>query len=193
MELDLTLLMWIVAGVVVLLCLVLILIQRRMSPPDQPLVDKSMIFRKEIEAIQASQKPQEMINLFNKLVQEYLKETYNVQTNDYAELSHILYNRENHSLSDFCKKMIRALYSGEELQREQVEALMQEFLAIINGNEKPAQSTVVQKQPVAQDAKKTPETKEPPGHGPIESIDMLERIESKIPSKLPVNAAHHLI
>ncbi|MBX4211971.1 hypothetical protein KW787_00750 [Candidatus Pacearchaeota archaeon] len=217
--LDPSQLLVIVATIVVVLCIALIIFQRRLIPHAPQTIDKNTIFTSEVDNVGKTRSSREMLDHLNKTVKEYLRETYSFAPHDdYAEMIDSLYRKRKNELVHFCQKMLKALYSGDEIRRPQVEALTNEFLSILNkahekeiqkdqkqneikiqptpqqSQQQPPQSPQSTPQPAqTQPIQKKEEVKEEAEHKAIGSMDVLERIEKKLTSKINTDSGHHLI
>jgi len=100
---------------------------------------KENILIKEIESLKASKTSSEdTLNSINKIARNYFTETFRLRKNlEYSEMINLFKGKNRNSVMMFCQQMLKALYSGEKVEEEKLNDLINNLETIIK-EEKPS-------------------------------------------------------
>lgn len=128
--------------ILIITMIVLTILQRRMRKKlisKKALEYKSNTLIQKIEKLKNSKKsPKATLITLDRLARNYFMEVYRFRKSiEYSDMIHFFTGKDKGKIIDFCKQMLKSLYSGQEIRREDLDQLVADFYLIVQ-KEKPS-------------------------------------------------------
>lgn len=118
-----------VGAILVILITILMYLNRKEKERLRIEIERLSLYKKSIDEIGTDKKNIEDIN---KLVRGFFKNFYNLDYNlTYLELADKFEQKNEREISNFCTLMSNTLYSGKEINKENLKKLKYNFLKIL--------------------------------------------------------------
>lgn len=123
--------------VLVIIVIVLFIVQKKLKKKiinKESIEEGELLTITEIRKLKSSREsPESTLHSLNKIVRNFLKAEFEISKGtDYGEMISDFNKKGKRNLSDFCRKMLEALYSGEKMQRREVSTLLNKFEKILS-------------------------------------------------------------
>lgn len=94
-------------------------------------------FEREIYSLKSSDAPpEEKFASIDKFARDFLSKKYKIKKDtDYSQITDLFAKKKDRAIETFSKNMVEALYSGKEMDNEQIKSLLGEFQRIIKRSE----------------------------------------------------------
>jgi len=122
--------------VLAILAVALFIIHKRLKKKvvvKEQIEQKENIIKNKLENLRHSNMvPQESLKSLDELAKSFLKETFKIEKNlDYSEMIKLFEEKKKKNIAFFCNQMLRALYSGEKIEKNKINLLISGLEEII--------------------------------------------------------------
>jgi len=122
--------------VLAILAVALFIIHKRLKKKvvvKEQIEQKENIIKNKLENLRHSNiVPQESLKSLDELAKSFLKETFKIEKNlDYSEMIKLFEEKKKKNIAFFCNQMLRALYSGEKIEKNKINLLISGLEEII--------------------------------------------------------------
>ena len=125
--------MWIlpiVLSIIAIILFIILLILKRKRQVHETKQSKEA-FNKIKGKDKKVESPRESLEHLNKLSKDFFKNYLQLKTElTYSEIAEILKQKKDYVLADFCERMDSYLYSGKDITKEEVLAMINQFIAL---------------------------------------------------------------